>query len=426
MSKQQALDELGYAGLADDVSETILENEMSYPTESEVHKLFYRGLISADRYTELLRKSKLPGDLISTMQEGARPIPGASDLVRFTVKEDLGTEWLNQWLSKQGYAAEWAAHYWDSHWELPSVGQAYDLNARGELTEDELLDLMVKQDIHPDYRQGLFNIRYKLIPRVDLRRAYASGVLTFDDLVDRYQGLGYKPSDALLEAQLQTRETLNAEINTLRRSAQNDYLEGYISEDQLRTDLEALEFNPEEIELSIAEAERDRANAIQDERLTIQRELVRRGKISIEDYRQGLFNILVDQERIDQLVALEEARRRVQVITPVDDDSARVIRSELTADYVAGYMTIEDLQAALAEAGFNSAETDAYANEAELRYQNKLKDDLVRFYIEAFRKDQIGEEVFREALETVIVRPEKVDTLVLHELARKRLLAVEA
>jgi hypothetical protein len=425
MSKEEALDELGYAGLADEVSETILENEMSYPTESEVHKLFYRGLIDADRYAELLRKSKLPDDLISTMQEGARPIPGASDLVRFTVKEDLGTAWLNQWLSKQGYSEEWAAHYWNSHWELPSVGQAYDLLARGEITEDQLVDLMVKQDLHPDYRDGLFNIRFNLIPRVDLRRAYAAGVLTFDELVERYKFLGYKPEDALLEAQLQTRETLNAEINSLRTSAMGDYREGYISLAQLRTDLEALEFNPEEIELSIAEAERDRANEIKDEKLGIQRELVRRGKITLEEYRQGLEEFLVDQERIVQLVALEEARRRVQVITPVDDDSARVIRSELTADYVAGYMTVDELQAALADAGFNPAEVDAYANEAELRYQNKLRDDLVKFYTEAFRKDQISEAVYREALSQVIVRPEKVDTRVLHELARKRLLLVE-
>ena len=43
-------------------------------------------------------------------------------------------------------------------------------------------------------------------------------------------------------------------------------------------------------------------------------------------------------------------------------------------------------------------------------------------FIEAFRKDQIDEGVFTSALETVIVRPEKIEVIVQTELAKKKLL----
>jgi hypothetical protein len=366
-----------------------------------------------------LQKSKLPVELTETMKQAQRPIPGASDLVRFTVREDLGEAWLAEQLAKHGYAPEWAAHYWASHWELPSVRQAYELWARDLIDFDTLDNLLIMLDLHPMFRAQLRKARFKLIPRVDLRRAFAAGVLTFDELEARYGKLGYSPEDARLEAVLQTRETFNAEINSLRSSATADFKEGYITESQLRADLDALGFSDDEVNLSIQDAIRQRQNDLNDDQLAILRELFRKGKIDEAIYRSELSLIVSDTERVNQIVEFELARRSISKPTVVSGVSVSKIKTDLVNDFVDGYIDRSTLEAHLSNINLTQAEIDVEVLNAELRYENRFNDALVKFYTTAFREDKIDETVFREALAKVIVRPEKISVLVEHEKAKK-------
>jgi hypothetical protein len=410
------------AGIPNELHEGLLELGMSYPSESEVHKLFFRELVDETEYTRLLRKSKLPEALIEIMKKAARPFHTISNLIRLVVKEVITIDNYVERMIKQGFTREQAIEIWDAHWELPSVQQAYEMNARGEMTEAELLNFLVIADFDPRYRSRLFNIRFKMLPRVDIRRAFAAGVITFDNMVERYKKLQFSPEDALLEAQLQMRETLNAEIGQLRSDAIADYKEGYISVEQLRVDLTALGFSDAEIELSVEDAVRKRENELKDEAVRTLQEQFRRGKITVETYRSELSQIIVDVQRVEQIIAFELSRIRTAPIVNVSDVSVTKIKTDLTNDFVDGYIALDTLVTQLTQIGLSPDEIDVEVANAELRFENKLKDEQVRFFLEAFRKDQIDEGILRSALETVIVRPEKVEVIVQTELAKKKLL----
>ncbi|MHA1287749.1 MAG: hypothetical protein ACTSPB_10140, partial [Candidatus Thorarchaeota archaeon] len=380
------------------------------------------GIITQDEYEELVQRTRVPRDLAAKLVEAQKNIPSYSDMIRIAVQLDLGEDWMRENLAKLGYDPEWANLLWGAHWQLPSVQQGYEMRARGELTDEELKDLMIKLDIREEYRDKLFNIRYKLIPRVDLRRAFAAGILDFDELVQRYTALGYRPDDAELEAQLQMRETLNAEISALRSAAESDYKEGYITEDQLRADLNELGFSNEEIELSIENAKRLRSNDLSDDLIKILKELFRKGKIDSDTLRTELQKVLVDSARIEQIIAYEEARRSYVPSTPVDDVSVTKIKTDLVNDYVDGYIDLQTLQDQLSQLAISDAEIQVEIANAELRFNNKLKDQLVKNAIQAYRKELISVDVLRDILSQNIVRPDKVDSLVKYEVLRKGLI----
>jgi len=422
ITKEQCLEHLGYAGLPDHVGEQIIEISMKYPSFTDLNKLYWRGIITQDEYEELVQRTRVPRDLAAKLVEAQKNIPSYSDMIRIAVQLDLGEDWMRENLAKLGYDPEWANLLWGAHWQLPSVQQGYEMRARGELTDEELKDLMIKLDIREEYRDKLFNIRYKLIPRVDLRRAFAAGILDFDELVQRYTALGYRPDDAELEAQLQMRETLNAEISALRSAAESDYKEGYITEDQLRADLNELGFSNEEIELSIENAKRLRSNDLSDDLIKILKELFRKGKIDSDTLRTELQKVLVDSARIEQIIAYEEARRSYVPSTPVDDVSVTKIKTDLVNDYVDGYIDLQTLQDQLSQLAISDAEIQVEIANAELRFNNKLKDQLVKNAIQAYRKELISVDVLRDILSQNIVRPDKVDSLVKYEVLRKGLI----
>jgi len=409
------------AGIPNEFHAGLRELSLSYPTESEVHKMKFRTDMSDEEYTRLLRKSKTPVDLIQITKDIARPIPSASDLIRFTVKEDLGAAWLNEYLSKHGYSEEWATHYWNSHWELPSVQQGYDMRARGEMTDSGLMDLMIKQDFHPDYRQQMFNIRFRLIPRVDLRRAYAAGILLYEELVERYIALGYSPEDALLEAQLQMRETLNAEISGLRSSAISEFRDGYITELQLRDRLEQIGFSLDEIEYSIATAKSQRALNIADDWIRISREKLRKGKITFDEFETEIGKYVIDAERLKTIIEFEKARIKLVDAVSVDDPSVTSIRNDLIADFVDGYLTQSELAQELRDLKMSEPEIAVHVKHGELKFENQLKDLYRKWVTELFQEEKITEVVFTESLATVIKDERKVNLLVEHELAKRKL-----
>jgi len=192
-------------------------------------------------------------------------IPGPGDLIRFVVREVIDVGVFRTNLALQGFSTFWADAFWEAHWELPSRGELVDAYHRGVIPEAELNKFMVWHDYKPEPRPGisksdleiLSGIRKTLIPRVDLRRAYAAGSLSYDELVDRYRGLGYE-DDSELMANIQVAVAFTAEMGKLRDNAKDDFVRGLILEETLRADLAELGYGAEAIEYFVADAKADR------------------------------------------------------------------------------------------------------------------------------------------------------------------------
>lgn len=308
IDESEAARELTYHGFTDADIERILAEHWRPLDPNTLRELERREVIDEAELVARLKAAGYDEDSIRLLRETWPRIPGPSDLVRFMVREDLGWEWLAEWFRRIGFAEEWAKHYWDSHWELPSVSQAYELRARGQIDDNELLDLMTKQDIHPDYREKLFNIRFDTIGRIDLRRGWEAGLISDEELVKRMEWAGYSPEDAVLVAEIQKRQALEAEINALRTEARNDFLNGLIDEEQLRADLNELGFSSERIELEVAKAVRQRERNHILRTVTSYRLAYRKGLITDDEFVAGLQQLGLLDWKIDEILTEEQIR----------------------------------------------------------------------------------------------------------------------
>lgn len=287
-------------------------------------------------------------------------IPGQQDLIQFTVKEDLGYEWLRPYLSKHGFSDEWAAHYWDSHWRLPAINNLYDMYYKGLISEQVLLRMLVRHDYNPadkipgtdeviDWPQKFLENSYTPLPRVDLRFAYESDIIDRQGVHDRMKALGYSPENTLIETEVQIRRSLENERDDVRRQYQTDFQQGWLTEDDLTAILVELDYNPDKINYYIAKSKITRAREFRNDQQYALSLAFRQNKISEDEFRLNLTDLGMVPEAIDNVIFLELMRRKA----PKEDDTAPELTvSQLGRLYQEGKLTERDFVLALAAKGY--------------------------------------------------------------------------
>lgn len=308
-------------------------------------------------------------------------IPGPGDLIRFVVREVIEVGVFRSNLALQGFSAFWADAFWEAHWELPSRGELVDAYHRGVIPEGELDKFMIWHDYKPEPRPGigksdlaiLSGIRKTLIPRVDLRRGYAAGSLTWEQLVERYKWLGYE-DDAELMASIQVAVAFTAERGKLRDNAKDDYVRGFILEDTLRADLAELGFGDVEIEYFVADAKADR----------------------LRKHKQELLASYEDGYQKELLTDADLAEREAEIIKDPDTLSLVLERAYIKK----------------------------YKKPAPPKPET-IKTATLAYLASAFRGDIISEAEFREELTRRLYTSEDIETIISVELLKKRKAAGE-
>jgi len=203
-------------------------------------------------------------------------IPSMSALVRMEYREVFRPEFRQElildepisadfetYAAKVGYSKTQAENYWGAHWDLPSRGQGYEMYHRlrpaisvggfnipasysKPFELDDLNTLLKRQDVLHRYRDQLVEIAYKPFTRVDVRRMYRAGVLSFEEVIAAYLDAGYAPDKALKMAEftrawvtegVEKRETKGAVLDAMKT--------GIISEAEAETELQA--FYPDDV-----------------------------------------------------------------------------------------------------------------------------------------------------------------------------------
>jgi len=188
-------------------------------------------------------------------------IPSPSDLITMLVKEVITPAEFEEYISWHGESAEWASRRWKAHWRTVPPGMLHDAYHRGVISEEQWDKMIIFNDYNPepwypewtsdlDLVRGL---RKTLIPRVDLRRAWEMGVINDEELVKRYQLLGYE-EDSELMAEIQKHVALAAERSAIARAAGRIY----------RETLEAIQKQLQEGEVTQEEANKIRYAAEQE------------------------------------------------------------------------------------------------------------------------------------------------------------------
>lgn len=162
-------------------------------------------------------------------------LPGPGDLIRFLVRETTSRARFDQAMREQGFSQEWTDAFWVSHWREVARRDVMDGYHRGVIDEAERDKLLVILDYRPDPRPGISvsdleivgSIGKYLIPRVDLRRSFKLGLIDFEELVKRYEWIGYE-DDAEQMAFIQSNTAFEAAQNACIREVGNRYAKGQV------------------------------------------------------------------------------------------------------------------------------------------------------------------------------------------------------
>ena len=226
----------------------------------------------------------------------SHPLPGVADLVMMAVREVFSPEIAEafgqfseipdaflQHAGRIGLSEEWARNYWAAHWTLPSVMQGFDMLHRDVITPDDLSRLFVALDVMPFWRDKLTDISYRLLTRVDVRRMYAEGVLTYAETQDAYSKLGYSPLNAERMANFTVAYVRRQQVGFTRSQVLSAYRDRVLTVEEARGMLELLGIAGEDADFALSmedwELERDEQNA----RIKIVETEFSKGLLSFED-----------------------------------------------------------------------------------------------------------------------------------------------
>jgi hypothetical protein len=181
---------------------------------NEIMVAKFRHTMTVSEATQALQKLGYSAESIQNLFSIGESRPGASDLVRFALREvfdpgivakygydDNYPASFDYLMSELGYNTTWSHYYWRSHWELPSPSMGWEMLHRGIIdtgTMDELLRVL---DYPTYWRNKLTQISYNPLTRVDVRRMYNIGVVNRAQVKRTYQDLGYDAVNAELLTQ---------------------------------------------------------------------------------------------------------------------------------------------------------------------------------------------------------------------------------
>jgi hypothetical protein len=109
-------------------------------------------------------------------------------------------EQLKKWGEAQGLPEQVAKYLWRAHWSIPAPGQLFEFYHRLRKLPDgdprrvdlaEIQQALQQQDILPRWIPKFLAVSFHPMGRIDIRRAYAVGTLTVEEMTAAFSQLGY-------------------------------------------------------------------------------------------------------------------------------------------------------------------------------------------------------------------------------------------
>jgi len=305
-----------------------------------------RGTMKAEDVDEILARLGFDKLTIKTMRELMNYIPTAQDIVSFAVRESYNDsvartfktdDQLSNVLAATekdrkaaGLTPDLFKRYWRAHWDLPGIGQGFEMFQRGQMSREELETLLQVKDIMPFFRDKLLNISYNLLTRVDVRRMHKLKLISDGDLAKEYQRMGHSPDDAVKLAKFTVEYNKNPEAQDKTDADANKTKERdltkvevltafdakLIDQDKTKTLLTALGYDETEVTLLLArQAHKDEMDTL-DALLKCYKDLYVRGIADKADVQKELQNIPLPTENIEKLFFMWDLERYSKMDLP--------------------------------------------------------------------------------------------------------------
>lgn len=271
--------ELALSGYDDTSINVLKQLSRTLLSPDDARVLYVRGLISRADHDTILRQHGYAESDIDLLVSTYSAMPSPSDIVRMAVREvftpetatryglyeDIPDDYFS-WARRVGLSPEVAKLYWAAHWELPSPQMGYEMLHRGIISLDQLKELLRALDVMPYWRDKLVALSYEPYTRVDIRRMYQTGALSYDEVIKAYKDIGYDDEKAKRLADWTathyalSEKTDIDEYRTLSaQTYQAAYKRGIITRDEYISYLTILGYRREDAELMVAISDADKA-----------------------------------------------------------------------------------------------------------------------------------------------------------------------
>ena len=309
-----------------------------YPSLEDALWMWHRGIISEEDVNQIGAWSGLDDKWIEAYKKHSWRIPGASDLIRFFVREAYPPVFgetaraklvgfpdeFAELLEKVGFERVWAESYWAAHWVLPTTSQVYEMLWRGlpspytgaTMTEEDVKTFLREADIDPRWRENLVQIAYKLPGRILARWGVEWGVWTPERMEEFLRAEGIHPDwipDAIKAEKANIfREHISAVASVIKRK----YREGYLTYEEANQRLEKLSY-PEEARVLMLEAMEEEYDL--DWKEDMKKAYIsayRDDKMTADELRAALLGLGIRGDRVDKIVEIETLKKEKRAPAP--------------------------------------------------------------------------------------------------------------
>lgn len=310
----------------------------SIPAVREAQEMLWRGKIDEDQFKDVLAMTGYRDLYSDGFVEITHRIPPSPDLVTMVVREAFVEEMIieapdvfAEYLTKSGYSKEWADRYWTAHFTPIALRQAYDNLWRGFWDKEQFMHALHIADIHPMWREDIYNVAFRPPGVRELGYGYDTGMYSVADIIKyrMWGGLsnvcakcnvaadpatGVCPScgeltDAGKAGLSMVAYRTEAEREALRREALYDFTDGLDSEETLRGKLASIGGRPEIIDLWVARARYRQEREVKRDIIKVVKNQYVKGWLTDVELRKELTTIGVVPEQIEVHVVESETRR---------------------------------------------------------------------------------------------------------------------
>lgn len=311
-----------------------------------------RGELTEEQYYAAMDKIGFKRSTAEQFKLSREFYPSPNDLVSWQAREVFEADSVEKYgledefdnidkepFYKAGMTLEQIRNFWVAHWVHPALRQVFELLHRGELTEEDVYDYYKLVEIPPYWREKLTKISYSPYTRVDVRRMYAAGVLSVEEVMQSYKDIGYDDEKAANMTDFTIASTATKERDLTRTMIEQGYETGLISpEDTVRL-LMDLGYDEQESLLILGLKNYALMQDELDDKVETIKSQFRRGLVEEETAIEELDKLGLAASYRDKVVAQVQRTKQAEFKLPSKEDLLKWFDAKLlTEDEFVSYM----------------------------------------------------------------------------------------
>ena len=355
IEKELYTEAASYYALDAEWADRMLKSQERVPDFGDLREMLWRKAKDVPAVREALVKNQVRSDFIDAYLELTKAKVGSGDLITMVVREafqvragdeEMPGRFVDE-MAKWGYDRDACLWHWRSHWRLPDLAMVFDMYHREIKTPYTVEAFLKWADYSPEWRKPLEKLSWRIPGRIDARWMYRWGVIDVDGLEELLVRGGLDPEYAPDVAAATAKNQWLTEINKLRDNSKSDYAKGFITEEQLRADLEALGYPSEWIELHVRDALEDADRAYNVAYVHQVGDGYLKDLITEEELMTSLASVIVRPEVLEQEVDSLYVTKYKRPAAPKAEKIVTATLAYLTTAYRGDIITEDDLRAEL-------------------------------------------------------------------------------